>query len=51
VARAGYVGMMRGQALVIPGLRNKMIPVAARLIPRPFMAKISHRAARPSENP
>jgi uncharacterized protein len=51
VARAGYAGMMKGQAVVIPGLRNKLIPVAARLIPRPFMATLSHRAARPSEKP
>jgi short-subunit dehydrogenase len=49
VARAGYDGMMKGRAVVIPGLRNKLIPVAARLIPRPMMAGLSHRAARPSE--
>jgi short-subunit dehydrogenase len=51
VARAGYAGMMKGKAVVIPGLRNKLIPVAARLIPRPFMATLSQRAARPSEKP
>ena len=33
VARAGYDGMMSGKAVAIPGLRNKLIPVAARLIP------------------
>jgi short-subunit dehydrogenase len=49
VARAGYDGMMKGKAVVIPGLRNKLIPVAARLIPRPMIAALSHRAARPSE--
>lgn len=49
VARAGYDGMMRGKALVIPGFRNKLIPVAARLAPRPMIAMMSHRAARPSE--
>jgi short-subunit dehydrogenase len=49
VARAGYDGMLRGKSLVIPGLRNKLIPVAARLIPRPMIATMSHRAARPSE--
>jgi uncharacterized protein len=49
VARAGYDGMMKGKTLVVPGLRNKLIPVAARLIPRPMMAALSHRAARPSE--
>jgi short-subunit dehydrogenase len=49
VARAGYDGMMKGKAVVIPGLRNKLIPIAARLIPRPMIATISHRAARPTE--
>lgn len=49
VARVGYEGMMAGKAVVIPGLRNRLIPVAARLIPRSMMAKMSHKAARPSE--
>jgi len=49
VARAGYEGMMKGKAVVIPGLYNKMIPVASRLSPRPVMVTMSHRAARPSE--
>jgi hypothetical protein len=48
VARAGYDGMMKGKPLVIPGLRNKLIPIAARLTPRPLMATLSHRAARPT---
>jgi len=51
VARAGYAGMMKGKGVVIPGLRNKMVPVGARLIPRAFMAGVSQRAARPSEKP
>src|SRR3954470_10774913 len=49
VARAGYDGMMSGKSVVIPGIRNKLIPVAARIIPRPMIAKMSHRAARPAE--
>jgi short-subunit dehydrogenase len=51
VARAGYDGMMKGKTMVVPGIRNKLIPVAARLTPRPLIAMLSHRAARPSENP
>jgi uncharacterized protein len=51
VARAGYAGMMKGQAVVIPGLRNKVIPLGPRLIPRAFIAMLSHRAARPTEKP
>jgi short-subunit dehydrogenase len=49
VARVGYDGMMKGKAVAIPGLRNKMIPIAARLAPRSLVAELSHRAARPSE--
>jgi hypothetical protein len=49
VARAGYDGMMKGKTVVIPGLRNKLIPVAARVIPRAMIATMSHRAARPKE--
>jgi short-subunit dehydrogenase len=49
VARVGYKAMMKGKAVSIPGLRNKMIPAAARLTPRPLIAKLSHRAARPTE--
>ena len=49
VAKAGYDGMMSGREIVVPGLRNKMVPIAARLIPRPLMAVLSHRAARPSD--
>jgi len=51
VARVGYDGMMKGKPVAIPGIRNKLIPVAARLAPRALIAKLSHRAARPSEKP
>ncbi|HKY21611.1 MAG TPA: SDR family oxidoreductase [Vicinamibacterales bacterium] len=49
VARVGYDAMMNGKAVAIPGFRNKLIPVAARVVPRPLLATLSHRAARPSE--
>ncbi len=49
VARVGYEAMMKGKVVAIPGLRNKLIPVVARLAPRPLIAQLSHRAARPSE--
>lgn len=49
VARVGYAAMMKGQAVAIPGLRNKVIPVAVRFVPRPMIATLSHRAARPVE--
>ncbi|HUP39020.1 MAG TPA: SDR family oxidoreductase [Vicinamibacterales bacterium] len=49
VARAGYEGMMQGKPVAIPGLRNQLIPLAVRLTPRRFIAQMSHRAARPTE--
>jgi uncharacterized protein len=49
VARVGYDAMMKGKAVAIPGMRNKMIPIAARLAPRSVVATLSHRAARPTE--
>ena len=49
VARVGYDAMMKGKPVAVPGLRNKMIPIAARLIPRPIIAELSHKAARPSD--
>jgi short-subunit dehydrogenase len=49
VARFGYDAMMTGKQVAIPGLRNKLIPVAARMTPRPMMAALSHRAARPTD--
>ena len=49
VARVGYDAMMKGKAVAIPGLRNKLIPIAARLGPRTLIAELSHRAARPTE--
>ena len=49
VARAGYDGMMSGRQVVIPGVKNKLIPIAVRAIPRSMVATLSHRAARPSE--
>lgn len=49
VARVGYDAMMHGKPIAIPGVRNKLIPVAARAVPRSMIARLSHRAARPSE--
>ena len=49
VARVGYEAMMKGKPVAIPGVRNKLIPVAARVVPRSMIATLSHRAARPSD--
>jgi len=34
VAQAGYRGLMRGQRTVVPGLGNKLLTLAVRLVPR-----------------
>jgi short-subunit dehydrogenase len=40
VATAGYDGMMAGKPVVIPGISNKVVANAPRLLPRATMAKI-----------
>jgi short-subunit dehydrogenase len=45
VAEAGYRGLMRGTRVIIPGLMNRVVPVAVRLLPRGIMTAISRRAA------
>jgi short-subunit dehydrogenase len=40
VALAGYRGLMAGKTIVIPGFRNKLIPLAARLTPRSILSQI-----------
>jgi uncharacterized protein len=44
VALAGYRGLMAGKPLVIPGVRNKLIPLVARLSPRGVMARVVRRS-------
>jgi uncharacterized protein len=44
VALAGYRGMMRGGDLVIPGISNKLIPLAARLSPRRLLLWFSRKS-------
>ena len=41
VAEAGYRGLRRGKAVVVPGARNQLIPLGARLTPRGLMRKIA----------
>jgi short-subunit dehydrogenase len=43
VARAGFAGMARGKAIVVPGLMNKLAVFAARVLPRTLMARIVGR--------
>ena len=41
VARAGYVGLMRGQRMVVPGILNRMLSFAIRVSPRVMVTRVS----------
>jgi uncharacterized protein len=43
VAEAGYQGMMRGQAIVVPGLRNKFLSKSYRFFPRAVVTAVVKR--------
>ncbi|HVE78022.1 MAG TPA: SDR family oxidoreductase [Gemmatimonadaceae bacterium] len=45
VARAGYAAMMRGRAVVVPGLLNRILTQGTRLLPRATLAAIARRVA------
>lgn len=44
VARAGFEGMMRGKAVVVPGITNKLVALSPKLTPRSLLVKISGKA-------
>ena len=46
VAWAGYRGLRRGKTLVVPGMRNKLVTLAVRLLPRKVIRKTIARAQR-----
>ena len=43
VARLGYQGLMRGKTVVIPGMRNRLLVLAIRLVPRNVVTWIVRR--------
>jgi short-subunit dehydrogenase len=43
VAEAGYRAMARGQAVVVPGLANRLLVQAPRLVPRALLPPIVKR--------
>jgi short-subunit dehydrogenase len=47
VSNVGYDGMLKGKAIVVPGLSNKLTALLTRLAPKTFTAKIA-RAAQES---
>lgn len=46
VAEAGYRGTMKGKPLIVPGLANKFIVLAARLLPSGWSARMVKRINR-----
>jgi uncharacterized protein len=44
VARAGHDGLMRGDAVVIPGAINRVQPFLPRLLPRAVVPRVVRRA-------
>lgn len=46
VAEAGIEGALAGRPLVVPGPRNRLVALAARVLPRPWMARLVHRMQR-----
>ena len=47
VIEAGLRGLDKGRAVVIPGLRNKVIAASGRIMPREWLARVSARLLRP----
>ncbi len=41
-ARAGYQAMKVGSRVIIPGTRNKVMALSAKLSPRGLTAKVAH---------
>ena len=41
VADIGYLGLLRGKAIVVPGIFEKIVPVITKLLPRSLVRKVS----------
>jgi short-subunit dehydrogenase len=48
VARAGYRAMQRGDVVVVPGLRNKILASSVRFTPRSVLRRVVHRLQKPT---
>ena len=46
VARQGYLGLMRGKSVVVPGMHNKLVPWLPRVLPRSFIANMVYGRLR-----
>jgi uncharacterized protein len=49
VARAGYAGMMAGKAIVVPGIRNRLLAGSSGLAPRTVTARIARALQDPAD--
>jgi short-subunit dehydrogenase len=49
VARAGYLAMMRGKTMVIPGTKNLIMAESVRFAPRKFVTAIARRVQERAE--
>jgi short-subunit dehydrogenase len=48
VIEAGLRGLEKGRAVVIPGVRNKVIAASGRFMPREWLTRVSARLLRPA---
>jgi short-subunit dehydrogenase len=48
VARIGYRAMQRGDVVVVPGLRNKILASSVRFTPRPVLRRLVHQMQKPT---
>jgi short-subunit dehydrogenase len=48
VIKAGLRALDKGQAVVIPGMRNKVIAASGRFMPREWLTRVSARLLRPA---
>lgn len=48
VARLGYRGLMRGQTIILPGLRTKLMAFSTRLAPRGLVTWIAKQLMKPA---
>ena len=49
--RQGCRALDHGRAVVIPGMRNKLIAFSGRLMPREWLARVGARLLRPADTP
>jgi short-subunit dehydrogenase len=51
VARAGIEGMLKGKAIVIPGIKNRILCFLPRIMPRPLVLAIGRRILQKPPRP